>query len=364
MSSRIYRGKKYGFSDLPSLQLLNHIEKGVIVQDSSDDNRCRLQGDPMKSLLYVLATAILVSYPSWAQRLESRPAATLRGSIVCAQPIIGGLTIELSGSSGGPVERTTVEPDNTFEIHSSTPGMHLLEVVDNMGRVLYRENLNVSSGGEQLTIRLSDAPAHSGSAGRVVSLQQLQHKTPPAARKAFQKGQQAEAKHNLEQARGLFQQAIAEDPEYVDAYDELGVVDAHMSDLPAAAEHFQKAVDLAPGDPIALVNLSIVLAKMQHLQEAGQVARRALQVAPGDERMHYILGSSLLSEPAKTDEAMMEFERAAPGVPAAHFVLAELLAARGRSQEAIRHLEDYFAKAAANDPLRPKAVAELAALQR
>ena len=318
----------------------------------------------MKSLVFLFATAILVSHASWAQRLESRSSGTVRGSIICSQPIVGGLTVEFSAYNGGPVEHVNVDPDNSFEIHSATPGVHLLEVVDSTGHVLYRDNVSISTGNEQLAVRLSEAPVQAASKGGVISLQQLQHKVPPAARKAFQKGQQAEAKHNLEQARGLFQQAIAEDPEFVDAYNELGAVDAGMKDLPAAAEHFQKAVDLVPEQPIALTNLSIVLAKMQRLQEAGQVARRALQVAPGDERLHYILGASLLSDPAKTDEAMVEFERAAPAVPAAHLLLAELLASRGRSQEAIRHLEDYFAKAAANDPLRPKAVATLAALQR
>lgn len=318
----------------------------------------------MKLLLCVSTTAILVLHTGWAQRNEARTPITVRGSIICSSPIIGGLTAELSAYAGGPVERVIVEPDNTFEFHSASPGMHLLQVVDSAGRVLYRDNVNISNGTGELTVRISEPPANPGSAGGVVSLQQLQHKVPHAARKAFQKGQQAETKHNLLQARGLFQQAIAEDPEFADAYNELGAVDSNMNDLPAAAEHFQKAIDLVPEHPKALPNLSIVLAKMQRLAEAGQVARRALQVAPGDARMHYILGASLLSEPAKADQAIVEFERAAPAVPAAQVMLAELLAARGRSQDAIRYLEEYLAKASPNDPLRPKAVASLAALRQ
>ncbi len=318
----------------------------------------------MKSFLYVSTMAVILLRVVSAQGQDNRTALPVRGEVVFSHPITGGLTVELSGYTGGGIERADVGPDNSFELHYATPGMHQLQVVDSMGHVLYSDNVNISTGTALLTVRLADAPRNDRATGGVISMQQLQHKIPAAARKAFQKGQDAAVKHDLIHARNFFQEAVAADPEYADAYNDLGGVDSDLKDFPAAAADFQKAIDIVPEHPRALPNLCIVLAKMQNLTEAGQVARRALRVVPGDGRMHYILGASLISAPGRLDEAMGEFERAAEAVPSAHIAMADLLAKHGRPQDAIRHLEDFLAGAPANDPLRPTAQASLDALRQ
>lgn len=316
----------------------------------------------MKSVWCVFATAILVNPSIWAQRPEMRMPTVVRGEIVGSAPTGGALTVELSGYPEASVERANVEPDNTFEFPSTAPGLHQLRVVDNMGRVLYREDVNVSSGGQGLVVRLPDVRPNGSASGGVISLQELSHKIPAPARKAFQKGEDAAAKHELTQARNFFQQAVTADPGYAEAFNELGAVDTELNDLPAAAEQFQKAIDLVPEHPRALPNLSIVLARMHRYTEAAQVARRALQIAPGDARMHYILAVGLLEQPGKENEAIGEFERASSTVAAAHVALADLLQKQGRSDDAVRHLQQYLASASPDDPLRPKAQARLSAL--
>jgi tetratricopeptide (TPR) repeat protein len=297
------------------------------------------------------------------QRQENAPMF-VRGEIVTGRAITGPITVELSSNTTLPAESATVNADNTFEFRSATQGTHLLRVVGPDGQVLYQENVNISSPVQTISVRLPEAPASANrSSGSVISLQQLQHKVPPAARKAFEKGEQAISKGDLLQARSQFQEAVTIDPEFADAYNELGGVESGLKHLPEAAEQFQKAIDLAPQHPMALPNLSIVLAKMQRLHEAGQVAKRALQVTPNDGRMHYILGASLLAEDGTFEQVIAEFERAADTVRSAHVIAAELLAKQGRSEEAIRHLEAFLATAPADDALRPKAEARLAALR-
>jgi tetratricopeptide (TPR) repeat protein len=320
----------------------------------------------MKPFIYISAMAVLLLNVISAQGQDNRTPLPVRGEVIPPHPIAGSLTVELSGynGSGGGIERADVGPDNSFEFHSATPGMHQLQVVDNMGHILYSDNVNISAGTAMLTVRLAEAPANNRATGAVISLQQLEHKVPAAARKAFQKGQDAAAKRDLVHARSFFQEAVTDDPEFAEAYNDLGGVDCDLKDYPSAAADFQKAIDLVPEHPRALPNLSIVLAKMHRLEEAGQVARRALRAAPADGRLHYIIGASLLSEPRRYDEAITEFERAAEAVPSAHVTLADLLAKRGRSEDAIRHLEDFLAVASANDPLRPQAQASLAALRQ
>jgi tetratricopeptide (TPR) repeat protein len=297
------------------------------------------------------------------QRQENAPMV-IRGEIVSGRPTAGPLTVELAGNGAMPTESAAVNADNTFEFRSVTAGMHLLRVIGPDGQVIQQENVNISSPVQTISIRLSDPPPNANrSTGSVISVQQLRHKVPPPARKAFDKGEQAVAKGDLQEARSAFQEAVTIDPEFADAYNELGGVESSLKHLPEAAEQFQKAVELVPEHPMALPNLSIVLAKMQRLHEAGQVARRALQIAPNDGRMHYILGASLLAEDGTFEQIIAEFERAAETVRAAHVIAAELLAREGKSDEAIRHLETYLATAPADDSLRAKAEARLAALR-
>jgi tetratricopeptide (TPR) repeat protein len=259
-------------------------------------------------------------------------------------------------------ESASVNPDNSFEFRSATAGTHELRVLASSGQLIYQEYVSISGPNQTLSVHLPEQKSDR-SKDSTVSLQQLTHKVPPAAQKAFQKGEQAAAKHNLEQARALFLQAVTIDPEYADAFNELGATEAGLHNLPQAANEFQKAIDLVPEHRLALPNLSIVLAQMKRFHEAGQVARRALRVVPAAGRIHYILAVSLLADHGDIDETIQQFERAAADVPSAHVYAAELLAQRGRSDQAIRHLEDYLDTAAPGDSLRPKAEAVLSQLR-
>jgi len=316
----------------------------------------------MKLWFCVTVTA-LMSLPAMLAQPQEISPLMIRGEIVSGGPA-ESLTVELSGNGMMTAESASVRPDNTFEFRSATLGQHELRVVGSGGQVLYQEIVNVSSPAQIISIRMVDTrPNASRSVGGPISLQQLRHRVPPQAQKAFNRGEQAFAKGDLLVARTAFLDAIESDPEFADAHNELGGVEAGLQHLPEAAEQFQKAIDLVPQHPLALPNLSIVLAKMYRLHEAGEVARRALQIAPADGRIHYILGASLLDENGDIDEIITEFERSAGTVRAAHIVVADLLANEGRTQEAREHLKAYLSSAAPDDPLRAKAEARLATLK-
>jgi Flp pilus assembly protein TadD len=69
-------------------------------------------------------------------------------------------------------------------------------------------------------------PDTSGSANRLaestVSLRPPQHQIPAAARKAYDKGRNAAGKGGLLEAAGHFRDALALDPGFADAYNDLG----------------------------------------------------------------------------------------------------------------------------------------------
>lgn len=299
---------------------------------------------------------------------ETSRRTGVRGEILSTQSFGGSLTVELAVGNTGIPERAMVNADGTFEFRSAPAGIHQLRVIGPQGAVLHQEMVTIGNSNQVLSIRLPDPPPNAsrsmgGSGSGSISLRQLTHKIPAAARKAYDKGEQATAKAQHFQAAESFRQAVTIDPEFVDAYNQLGAAEAAMGNLAKAAEQFQKAVDLAPEHPQALPNLCIVLAKMRRFDEAGAVARRALKVAPGSGPLHYILGVSILMADGDRDEILYNLDRSAAEVPKAHLLAASLLEQWGRSADAVQHLKDYLRDGSPDEADRARVEGQLSRLQ-
>jgi tetratricopeptide (TPR) repeat protein len=289
----------------------------------------------------------------------------VRGEITSDGGINGSLTVELSSSgssSGSNSDSVVVNSDGSFEFRSVAPGTYWLRVSAGMNTVIHEEVVNIGGAGQVLSVRLSSQNSANRSAGPSISMQQLTHKVPRAAQKAYDRGQQAVRKGDQTAAAECFRQAVAADPEFVDAHNELGAAEAALGQLPQAADEFQKAINLVPDHRLALPNLSIVLAKMKQYHEAGLVARRALKVVPGAP-MYYILAFSLIADHAEPQEALNNLQRASGEIPKAHIVAAEVLVQAGRREEAVQQLEAYLRVQPADDAERPNVEARLAELR-
>ena len=320
----------------------------------------------MKTCLRLTCVVMIALAAALAQPQSSSPASRglpVRGEISSGSVVTSTLTVELSSNNSSYSETASVSGDGTFEFRSAPPGAYWLRVFAGAGALIHEEMVSVGGPGQILSIRLNTQSSANRSAGSTVSLQQLTHKVPRQAQKAYDKGRQAALKGDQHAAEGFFRQAVEADPEFVDAHNELGASEVALGELPEAAEQFQKAIDLVPEHRLALPNLSIVLAKLKRFHEAGEVARRALLVLPGEPRMHYILALSLLAENKQTPEVLNNLRRAAPEIPKAHIVAAEVFANTGRPDEAVLELEEYLRVQPADDKERPKVEARLAELR-
>lgn len=317
----------------------------------------------MRIGLYWMGLGMMAASLLWGQAENTPRGVRVQGEISSSSMLPGVLTVELGGSGGGVAETAMVNPDGTFEFHSATPGMRELRISAAGGTVIFREFVTVTGPTQQLSIRLPEAPKANRADGDTVSLQQLQHKVPVAARKAFEKGQAAAHKGNNEGAQAFFRKAVDIDPEFADAYNELGAAEASLGNLPEAADDFQKAIDLAPEHRLALPNLSIVLAKMKRYKEAADVARRALRVTPASAPVRFILAASLVACHGDAAEALANLRQAETEIPKAHLLEAQLLVEAGRPEDAANQLEEYLRVTARDDPERGKIEGYLADLQ-
>ena len=288
----------------------------------------------------------------------------VRGEIETGSVITGNVTVELAATGASRSDSTAVNPDGRFEFASIAPGSYWLRVVTGSGQVIHEEAVTINGSQQTLTIRLKDENRANRASGSSISVQQLTHKVPRQAQKLFDKGEQAASKGDQQAAADFFRQAVAADPEFVDAYNDLGAAEVALGELPDAAEQFQKAVNLVPEHRLALPNLSIVLAKMKRFHEAAEVARRALRVLPRTAQMQYILAIGLLADNKEPQEAIKNLRGASSEIPKAHIVAAQVLAENGRREEAVQELEEYLRTQPADDAERPKVEALLTQLRQ
>ncbi len=319
----------------------------------------------MKTSLNLMCVGLfaLSSAPGQMQTSQYARGVPVHGELESPRVIAGNITVELAATGSSRSESTTVNPDGRFEFSSVASGAYWLRVVGADGRVMHEEAVTINGSQQLLTIRMKNEQSANRAAGNTVSMQQLTHKVPRQAQKAYDKGRQAAIKGDERAAADFYTQAVTADPEFVDAYNELGAADVALGQLPEAAEQFQKAVELAPEHRLALPNLSIVLAKMRRFREAADVARRALRVVPGMAKMQYILAIGLLDEHKGSPEAIKNLQSAATEIPKAHLVAAEVLAEAGRRDEAALELEEYLRTQPADDAERGRVQARLAELR-
>lgn len=188
--------------------------------------------------------------------------------------------------------------------------------------------------------------------------------------------------NRLQDARSLFEQLLAADPDSARALEGLAYVAARQDDFAQAADWFDRAVKAGPASPdllrdagIASKNAGRPAAALAHFQAAlkrapeqlayyGEIAdlqarlgqgdqavaliRHALKLAPSSPALHYTHGK-LLGQAGRFDEELQAYQRALslkPDFVDAHVNLGVALRDMRRFDEALRS----FKRAIALDP--------------
>lgn len=314
----------------------------------------------MKSWLQCASLSVFSAAVLFSQVQDAHVDIVVRGEISGSAYGPDLIKVELVGTQAAQRDSAYVDPNGRFEIHTTEAGWHQLRVVSAGGEVLHEETVLISSASPQISIRLPErtTPVRTDSAA-TISARQLAHKVPAQARKAFEKGKVEATKGNHDQAMQFFQQAVAADPEYADAFNALGAEETEKGDFQQAAEHFQKTIDLVPEHLTAQTNLGIVLLKAHQFREATIATRHGLEVFPNSGKLHYLLAIGLLAQKVDSDEVLANLERSARDVPHARLVAAILLEQRGNHADAIVQAEAFLREAPSDDKDRTRATALL-----
>ncbi len=192
--------------------------------------------------------------------------------------------------TGGSVELYTAMPaiSGQFDLRGIPAGVYLLTVKNQHGEVLKEEPVSLVSADTELPIHLVDrAPA---AAGGTVSLHRLAHRVPKAAQKAVQRYRKCRAKSDDACALAALNEAIAADPESLEALVNRSALHARAKAWDFAAADIEQALRLDPDCSLAHANRAFIAVHRQDYRQAAISARAALRSQPDSLNAQYLLG--------------------------------------------------------------------------
>ena len=176
----------------------------------------------------------------------------------------------------------------------------------------------------------------------LVTLQELQHVVPKAAQAEFAKWKTADSKGRMDQAIGHLYRAIAIDPEFVAARNNLAI---HLmkTDPKRAIVEFEEAIKVDPHHSILWGNLAVGYAVQDQFPEAERTARMAASLDRASLRPQVLLGIALVEQHKYTPEALACLERARQEYPLASLYAAKIFKAYGELEKAKSAVHAYLA---------------------
>jgi tetratricopeptide (TPR) repeat protein len=163
-----------------------------------------------------------------------------------------------------------------------------------------------------------------------------------------------ESASNLIQARGLIEQGQFEqaksfidnqlklDPNDVEAYNLLGIVDTNQKDYNQAEEAFQQALRLDPESKTTHNNLGNLYVAEQKLDLAEKEFNTVLKASPGNRDANYNLGLLLMAKGSPL-QAVSHFQRIHPQTVETRFNIVRAHFAAGKNTEALAQARELSA---------------------
>jgi tetratricopeptide (TPR) repeat protein len=126
-----------------------------------------------------------------------------------------------------------------------------------------------------------------------------------------------------------FARAVAIDPDFPEAYANLGVSDCALGLFDEAVTEFRRAIDLDPATGLHHLNYAYALIRLERDKEAQPEAETAVALDPGNTMAHFLLGFLLVQRPETRQRGVQHLEFAAREIPEAQEILSRVYRLEG-----------------------------------
>jgi Flp pilus assembly protein TadD len=244
--------------------------------------------------------------------------------------------VTLTSANDGP-RSTTAGEDGVFIFNNLTTGSY--DVLVEAGKEFEVERESVFLAGSTQTaivpvylrLRPEANPALAG--------------LPKPAVDLYVRAQEAARKGDSAKAESLLAEAVAAQPQFGLAHNELGLLHMRAGRIDRALEEYRLASKALPDDPLVQLNYGTALTQKKEFVEAEKQLRRALRRLDKSAAGHMYLGVALIGL-KNIDEAERELQQAAKlggeQMGAAHKYLGGIYWARHEYKKAADELETYL----------------------
>jgi Flp pilus assembly protein TadD len=213
----------------------------------------------------------------------------LRGEIESQTPVdYSMLTVKLYRNAGDTPEVAHVEHDGHFVFYGLKAGPYTLRVMNAQQEEIVSDQVLVGFGAP-VTLHLPEQSKNTPT-GQTISAARLLHPPDKHALRDAVRAQHFAESGQHERAAEELQKAVSEDPNFADAYNNLGAQYVKIGRFEDAAGAFRRAAELDPSVALPRVNLAVVLGKTGHLDEAEQWARSAVHIDSTNATAQHVLG--------------------------------------------------------------------------
>jgi tetratricopeptide (TPR) repeat protein len=303
-------------------------------------------GQQLRNIL-IFIVALSASAPLQAQRGQGRAVGAdvqVHVTYENDRPAGQQIRLDLTNETGIPITQTFTDSDGRAVFRVDSSGVYRvkasgLEIEDTVSDpIIVTETARSQIA--YIRVKLKSQPntvqsvSRSGTAP-VTSAAQL--RVPSDARKAFDKGLASWQKKDYEKAAAEFERAVALYPDYDTAYNNLGVMYAHLKQPDKAIAAFERSVQLNDKNADADRNLARMLMHQKNFARAEDLLKKSLSVQPLDPGSLTMLSIAEI-ENGKLDEALTDARKVHDlphdGYAVSHFIAGQALERKHQPQDA------------------------------
>jgi Tfp pilus assembly protein PilF len=296
----------------------------------------------------LLSAACLLAGGNKDNKLELRGRVTGLGHVIALRGRLRFQKVMLYSVETPFIASTFTDPGGGFRFHDLPPGNYVVALIRRqLGEV--RRTVVVSSGLADrkgvvhMTIYYTAAEAAADASQATVSKEALT--VPNRAWNKYQDALKHLEKRETDKARRSLEEAVKIAPQFVAAWNSLGVIAYQTHDLSQAEKDFREALAVEPDAFEPTVNLGGVLLSQGRTEEALPYNQKAVAEHPNNALANAQLGMNYyqLGNYEKAEPALVRVQRHDPS----HFsqpqlYLARIYARRGENRRAARELRDFL----------------------